>query len=139
MTTEQLLRLSGFILGQSGRSFEWGQRDCNTFAAGVNDILTGKRTLGKIQFQYTDAVSARRFQRNFTTAPQYLYLNGWREVTAADYSDGDILLCADRHWHMAHVVFDNLAWSVHLQQGVCGGKISHLPEFTHWRLPCQQQ
>jgi len=135
ISTDKMLRLTGFVLGSAGQPFSWGGLDCNTFAATVNDILTGNKTLGKIQFQYTDAISAMRFQRNFLSARQYLYNNGWREVNDGNYQDGDMLICDDKHWSRAHVVYNKQAWSVHEQFGVCGGHISSLPEFTHWRLP----
>jgi hypothetical protein len=135
LDTERMLRLTGFILGSQGQPFSWGFMDCNTFAARVNDILTGKKTLGKIQFQYNDQKSAIRFQRNYLTAPQYLHTNGWRQVQDNVFLDGDMLLVADKHYARAHVVYNKQCWSVHETAGVCAADINQLPEYTHWRLP----
>jgi hypothetical protein len=133
--TDKMLRMTGFILGSAGKPFSWGGLDCNTFVAVINDMLTGKKTLGKIQFQYHDLKSAIRFQKNFMTARQYLWNNGWREVNDGQYQDGDVLIVDDKNFSRAHVAFNKQAWSVHEQYGVCAGEITQLPEFTHWRLP----
>lgn len=133
MITEKMLRMSGYIIGQQGKAFEWGVRDCNTFVAGINDILTGNKTLMNIMNKYHDLKSAIRFQKDYLTANQYLYRNGWREVEDL-IRDGDVLTVEDRHFTRAHVVFGGMVWSVHEQAGVVNAPLHDMPEYKHWRL-----
>ena len=133
MITEKMLRLSGYIIGQQNKPFEWGIRDCNTFVATVNDLLTGNKTLVNIVNKYHDLKSAIRFQKEYLTANQYLYKNGWREVNDL-IRDGDVLTVEDRHFTRAHVIFCGMVWSVHEQLGVVNAPLDAMPEYKHWRL-----
>ena len=136
MTADKLIKLTGFIIGQNNQPFEWGRRDCNTFIAQCNDILTGNKTAQKIINQYDSLKSAIRFQRQFLSAGQYLYQQGWRKIDPASspLRDGDVLVCDGQHFSRAHIFLGGAVWSVHEHAGVCAVGVEYMPPYTTWRL-----
>ena len=116
MNLQQKLKMARFIANKSQTDFEWGMNDCNTFVAEMVDEVFGRDTLDKIKYQYHNLPGAIKFSKNYMTARQWLYLQGYREVEPSEQEklpigeliEGDIVAVdLGRYTHVS--VFHNSA------------------------------
>lgn len=129
------LRMANFITVNHHIPFKWGQWDCNTFVASAIDALNGtNRCNEEIRGRYDTERSAIRFYKNYVQAEDYLRQMGWEEVNA-QLENTDILLCDQKIFKAAHIVFANKIWSCHKDHGVVcvdGPQFMSMP-YTQWR------
>lgn len=99
MNLQQRLTMAQYIAGSMGTKFEWGNSDCNTFVADMVDRVFDRNTADRIRGKYSNLPGAVKFSKQYMTAAQWLYLQGYRvvdplekeKVAVGDLIEGDIV------------------------------------------------
>jgi hypothetical protein len=143
MNLQQRLIMAKYIASSAGSAFEWGYNDCNTFIAGMVDRCFGKKTLEKIQYQYSNLPGAIKFSKKYMTAAQWLYLQGYREVepseqdkvSVSELIEGDIVAVdLGRYTHVS-VFHNNALHTIDEQLGYTATSTEDVGELNYkvWR------
>jgi 3-mercaptopyruvate sulfurtransferase SseA len=129
LTFDEQLKLANTIATLSGKQFRWSETDCNAFVARCIDAVCNTDYYKKeINGKYHSAQDAVRFQRRTLTPAQFLFKQGYKEITAeAGVQNGDIIIVNERNFECAHIVFANAVWSSSPEHGVGAHEIN-LPE-----------
>jgi hypothetical protein len=124
-------RLSAFAREWSGKTFEWGRRDCTLLAARVVDALAGTELAALYGGRWDDEQSARAFQLGFGgDAESVLRSEGLESAFTGDMActaleerlgalrRGDLILARLRGFCCGHAVFGALSLSADPARGV---------------------
>ena len=102
--------LTHYINATLGLPFEWGKRDCVTYAIGALEAMIGRQTV-KPDFHYENRQEALDFAKNWSLeAGMQEQLNAY-EVPQHFQQPGDILIANDESIKRVYVVFDRRAYS----------------------------
>ena len=133
---KHLLKLGLYLSKLRHAEYVWGQTDCNLFVADWVDTIYNTNTAGEIRGKYSDAVSAVRFARHYTQAPDWLADQGYTQCDCTDahqYESGDILLQHPGAYYVAWIVLMGMAYSMTAESGLVAVPAHKLTDYTHWR------
>lgn len=102
--------LTRYINASLGLPFEWGVRDCVTYAIGAIEAMIGQDTQ-KPDFTYRTQKEALSFSKQWSLeAGMWEQLNAY-EVQKNFHQPGDILIARVGGLESVHVVFDRRAYA----------------------------
>lgn len=92
------LRLHNFLRAEMDIPFQWGQRDCCTFAAAAIESITGIDPAAELRGTYASALSALRVLTDAGgvagLAARQCAANGFPELPNVELAQrGDLMLC----------------------------------------------
>jgi hypothetical protein len=131
--SDQLLKLGLYLAELRHKPYQYGELDCNLFFIDWVDKVTNSNWAADIRGKYSDARSAYRFAKNYTSAPDLLALSGYTQVSG-QHRSGDILLHQEQHHWTGWIVLMGVAYTVLPESGVVQTKIDRIENAQHWRL-----
>lgn len=102
--------LVGYINNTQGLAFEWGVRDCVTYAIGALELMIG-RAVEKPDFGYRTKEEAFEFAQRYSLAVGMRAQLGAYEVTHRFHQPGDIAIVQRHGLECAHVVLGKHAFA----------------------------
>lgn len=102
--------LTNYINASLGLPFEWGVRDCATYAIGAIEAMIG-REMDKPEFTYKTQKEALAFTKIWSLEAGLREQLGAYEVPKNFHQAGDIIIVETGGFERAHVVFDRRAYA----------------------------
>ena len=94
------------------RPYIWGTLDCNLFIVDWIDSIDDTNIAKEIRGMYNTKISAYKFAKKYTSAPDYLQSVGFEQLLGGgDKQNGDIILQQHGHIYNAWLILENKAYS----------------------------
>jgi len=141
MDIEREIKLIDFVKDNRGRSFSWGQCDCNTFALEVMDAVHDTDLAAQIRGKYESLLGAFLFRRRVPgSLINILKTAGFIEGKKGFEQTGDLMIVEDPKWEMVHICLGSQAVAAFPEHGVMTFPMHELRDksYSVWRLPCRR-
>jgi hypothetical protein len=102
--------LTDYINASLKLPFEWGKRDCVTYAIGAIEAMIGKE-VEKPEFAYTTEEEALEFSKSWSLQEGMIAQLSAYEVPHKFHQPGDIAIVRRDGFECCHVVFDRRAYA----------------------------
>jgi hypothetical protein len=138
MTPKQEIKLIRFFEANRGRSFAWGQCDCNVFALEAIDAVHDTKLATQIRGRYSSLLGAFLFRRRVPGSLLNILKDaGFIQIKKGFEQTGDLLIVEDPKWEMVHICLGNNAMSAFPEHGVSMFPLQDLQDkpYSVWRLP----